>query len=151
MARLAIVLAAAALAACAPANAPPMDGNASVTEAVPAPTPADITVRIGAEQAGAVVSVPVGQRFAIELVGAPTAGYVWAPAALPSFISQAEDITGPTTRVQNRPGFAGGNHWEVTVFKVEGRGMGEIRMEQRRPWETNEEPSATFNVTIDAR
>ncbi len=137
-----------ALAACAP---PPAAEQGGAHQAVPAPTPGDIAIRITAEQAGQVVRVPVGQRFAIELVGTPTAGYVWAPTTLPSFVTRVGESSGPTSEAQNQPGFAGGNHWEVTVFAATEAGAGEIRMEKRRPWESNEPPVETFVVTIVAR
>jgi predicted secreted protein len=52
---------------------------------------------------------------------------------------------------QSQPGFTGGNHWEVTMFVATQAGEGEIVMEQRRPWETNEPPVDVFRVTVMAR
>jgi predicted secreted protein len=136
------------VAACAPGDdvAP-----ASVNGEVAAPTPDDVTVRITAEQAGQTVEVGVNQRFAIELVGVPTAGYVWAPAQMPDFVQRAGEATGNTSQEQGQPGFTGGNHWEVTMFVATAPGTGEIVMEQRRPWETEEPPTSTFSVTVTAR
>lgn len=137
------------LAACAPP--PAAEQGRTGNQAVAAPTPGDIAIRITAEQNGQVVSVPVGQRFAIELVGTPTAGYVWAPTTLPGFITRVGESSGPTSQAQNQPGFTGGNHWEVTVFAATEAGAGEVRMEKRRPWESNEPAVETFVVTIVAR
>lgn len=145
MIRSALTAAAFALAACAPGQAPNRDNS------VPAPTPREVTTRITAEQNGQVVNVAVGERFAIELVGVPTAGYVWQPAQAPDFITRAGEATGNTTREQSQPGFTGGHHWEVTMFSATAPGTGEIVMEQRRPWETNEPANATFRVTIVAQ
>ena len=119
--------------------------------AVPAPTPDDVAVRINAAQNGQTVNVAVNQRFAIELVGVPTAGYVWAPTQVPAFITRAGETSGATTQAQSQPGFTGGNHWEVTMFSATAPGTGEIVMEQRRPWETDEPASQTFRVTIVAQ
>jgi predicted secreted protein len=135
-------------AACAPA---PSEEVASVNGPVAAPTPDDVTVRIGAEQAGQTVEVGVNQRFAIELVGVPTAGYIWAPAQMPAFVQRAGEASGNTTQAQSQPGFTGGNHWEVTMFVATAPGTGEIVMEQRRPWETTEPANNTFRVTVTAR
>lgn len=118
---------------------------------LPAPTPSDVVVRIGQEQAGQRVEVPRNQRFAIELSGVPTAGYVWAPTQMPAFVQRAGEASGPTSSNQQQPGFTGGNHWEVTMFVATAPGEGEIVMEQRRPWETNEPPVAVFRVTVAAR
>jgi predicted secreted protein len=150
------LIALVAAAACAPttttqAPAPSAPQQSADAGMLPAPTPADVTIRINAAQDGQIVQVGVNQRFAIELVGIPTAGYQWAPAQLPAFITRAGDAMGPTTAAQNQPGYAGGNHWEVTMFAATGPGTGEIVMEQRRPWETNQPPAHVFRVTIVAR
>lgn len=153
MIRSALFAAALALAACTPAQeakeevAPVANNNG----AVPAPTPSDVTTRITAEQNGQTVNVAVGQRFAIELVGVPTAGYVWAPKTVPAFITAGGEISGNTTQAQSQPGFTGGNHWEVTMFTATAAGTGEIVMEQRRPWETNGPANQTFRITIHAQ
>jgi predicted secreted protein len=118
--------------------------------ALPAPTPSDITIHINAAQDGQSVRVGINQRFAVELVGIPTAGYQWAPAQMPSFLTRAGDAMGPTIAAQNQPGYAGGSHWEVLMFAATGPGTGELVLEQRRPWETNQPPAHTFRVTIVA-
>lgn len=152
MIRIALIAAALALAACTQAQEAkeetPVANNSS---AVAAPTPGDVAVRITQEQNGQTVNVGVNQRFAIELVGVPTAGYVWAPAQVPDFITRAGETSGNTTQAQSQPGFTGGNHWEVTMFSATAAGTGEIVMEQRRPWETSEPANATFRVTIVAQ
>lgn len=138
-----------ALAACAPAPKP--EPAVSSSQSVPAPTPSDVAIRIGADKNGQVIQVPVGARFAVELVGVPTAGYVWTLAPPPAFLTKIDEASGPTSEAQRQPGFAGGNHWEVFVLEARAAGRGEVRLEQRRPWETNEPPNATFVVTIEAR
>ena len=151
------LLVAALLSACAPTttspspDAQPQQQQSAEPGMLPAPTPTDVTVHINAAQEGQVVQVGVNQRFAIELVGVPTAGYQWSPAQLPPFIARAGDASGPTIAAQNQPGYAGGNHWEVNLFAATGPGTGEIVMEQRRPWETNEPPAHVFRVTIVAQ
>ena len=151
--RIAFVALALTAAACAP-QAPHEDAapsTAAANGAVAAPTPSDVSIRITAAQNGQTVQVPVNQRFAVELVGVPTAGYVWTPAQLPAFITRAGDVTGNTTQAQSQPGFAGGNHWEVLMFSATGPGTGDIVIEQRRPWETNSPAADTFRVTIVAQ
>ncbi len=144
-----MMIAVLALAACAPAQQ--AKEEAPVSQAVPAPTPQDVIVRIGAEKNNQRVEVAVNQRFAIELVGVPTAGYIWAPAQMPAFVQRAGEASGNTSAAQSQPGFTGGNHWEVTMFVATAPGEGEIVMEQRRPWETNEPPTDVFRVTVAAR
>ncbi|MBK8545591.1 MAG: protease inhibitor I42 family protein [Caulobacteraceae bacterium] len=152
MIRSALFAAALALAACTPAQEAKQEANSVPTNnSVAAPTPSDVTVRITQEQNGQTVNVALNQRFAIELVGVPTAGYIWAPASVPAFITPAGETTGNTTQAQSQPGYTGGNHWEVTTFTANAAGTGEIVMEQRRPWETNEPANQTFRVTIHAQ
>ena len=148
-------LLALALAACAPAqektSAQEAAREANVSQGLPAPTPEDVTLRLTAADAGRSIPVRVGQRFAVELVGVPTAGYLWAPASLPAFLTRAGEAGGPTSPSQLQPGFAGGNHWEVLMFVATAPGTGALTLEQRRPWESDEPPAATFTVTIQSQ
>lgn len=146
-----LVLIALALAACAPTPSPEPSPMPDTDRALPAPTPQDVVVRIGQAQAGQTVEVAVGQRFAVELIGVPTAGYVWESAALPAFLTRAGETGGDTTSAQSQQGFAGGSHWEVFMFAATAPGTGALVLEQRRPWETSEPANNTFRVTIVAR
>lgn len=150
MIRAILIASALGLAACAPAAE---KGEAPVAQngAVPAPTPEDVTLRINAAQNGQRIEVAVNQRFAVELVGVPTAGYQWAPAQIPAFLTRAGEASGNTSEAQSQPGFTGGSHWEVLMFAATGPGEGELVIEQRRPWETNEPANDSFRVTIAAR
>jgi predicted secreted protein len=140
-----------ALAACAPTTTEAPKQESGGQQVLPAPTPEDVAVRITAEQNGQTVEVGVNQRFAIELVGVPTAGYVWQPAQVPDFITRAGEAGGNTIAEQSQPGYAGGNHWEVLMFSATAAGTGELVIEQRRPWETTEPATQTFRVNIVAR
>lgn len=137
-------------ASCAPTTAPPAPETTANNGALPAPTPQEVIVRINEAQNGQSVAVAVGQRFAVELVGVPTAGYVWAPATVPAFLTRAGEASGNTVEAQSQPGYTGGNHWEVLMFAATGPGSGELVLEQRRPWETSEPASRVFRVTIVA-
>lgn len=150
MIRFACFVCALALAACTPAQEAKEEAPVPSTQ-VAAPTPDDVAVRITREQNGQTVNVAVGQRFAIELIGVPTAGYIWAPAQVPAFITRAGEASGNTVPEQSQPGYTGGNHWEVTMFSATAAGTGEIVMEQRRPWESDEPASDVFRVTIVAQ
>jgi inhibitor of cysteine peptidase len=130
---------------------PEADQPASQSRVLPAPTPSDVALRIHEAQNGQQVDVVVGQRFAVELVGVPTAGYVWAPTQIPAFLSRAGEAGGNTVAEQSQPGYAGGNHWEVLMFAATAPGSGELVLEQRRPWETSEPATRAFRVTIVAR
>jgi inhibitor of cysteine peptidase len=154
--RFAFFITAVALAACAaePPKAPtptPEPAVPQTSDRLPAPEIAGATIRVTADDKGKTIEAPVGATVSIALVGVPTAGYLWKPAKVPAFLEPAGDTGGPTSQDQKKPGFTGGSHWEVTGFKVKAAGAGDIVMEQRRPWETNEPASDTFTVTIVAK
>lgn len=146
----------AALTACAPqaTPAPQPEAHPETADAgssmLPPPWPDGLAARIGEADAGEAVAVPVGQPFAVALVGVPTAGYVWLAEDPPAFLESTGESSGPTTKAQLQPGFTGGNHWEVLSFRATAPGAGTLRLVQRRPWETQEPPSRTFEVVISA-
>ena len=142
----------AALLACAPRAAPPpAQEPAPVSRDLPAPLPYEAMRAIDIEDAGKTIELPVGATFVVQLVGVPTAGYLWKPVNAPAFLTAGPVTGGPTTKAQLEPGFAGGSHWEVFQFTATAAGTGELVFEQRRPWETNEPPASTFKVTIKAQ
>lgn len=154
--RVLLIACAAVLAACAPRAAEETVSPASPptqhSERLPAPTPSGVTQRITADDNGKTITVPVGATFAVQLVGVPTAGYVWGVADKPAFLSDAQESGGNTTTAQSQPGFTGGNHWEVFAFQAQNAGEGALKLEQRRPWEPKTEPATqTFSVTIKAQ
>lgn len=144
MIRAILIAGVLALGACAPAEEPSM-------ASVPAPTPDDVTTRVTEAQNGQTIMVAVDERFAVELVGVPTAGYQWEPTQMPAFLTRAGEVSGNTTQAQSEPGYTGGHHWEVLMFAATEAGEGELVLEQRRPWETDEPANASFRVTIVAR
>lgn len=143
----------AALAACAPkASEDAVSPAPGPSRNVPAPKIPGVALHVTAADNGKTIAVPAGSSFSVDLVGVPTAGYVWAVATKPDFLSEAREASGNTTTAQSRPGFTGGNHWEVFAFDVKGAGEGVLKLEQRRPWEPKTEPAAdTFTVTIKAQ
>ena len=148
MMRHLFVAAALALAGCTARDAAPADPSQQSFKSIPAPTRPDITTHITAEDAGKTVDVRTGAKIAVELVGVPTAGYMWIVAEAPPFLAKIGETGGPTSEAQLQPGFAGGSHWEVFFFDVTGAGEGALKLEQRRPWEEEGPAEATFSVTL---
>lgn len=148
MRKILVMAASAAIAACASVKTP--DGTAQY-QSLPAPTPADVATKITAASDGQNVTVKKGTKVAVELIGTPTAGYVWKIAKKPGFLEPAGEYGGPTSSAQLEEGFAGGNHWEAFLFNVTGAGEGELRFEQGRPWEDEQGgDGAAFAVYIFA-
>lgn len=147
MTKLFAACAALALGACAATS----DPAATPSQSLAAPTPADVATTIGAADNGKIVAVAVGAKIAVELVGVPTAGYLWRVVEKPAFLEAAGEYGGPTSSAQLEPGFAGGNHWEAFAFTVIAAGEGALKLEQRRPWEEDSEPAAgEFSVYLFA-
>lgn len=124
--------------------------SASKGGALAPPTPNTVRLHIRAPQGGLTIPVKVGQPFAIELVGIPTAGYVWSVLEAPAFLAASGEARGPTIAAQRQPGYAGGNHWEVFMYTAQRRGSGTLKLEQRQPWDKTQPPADTFSVIIAA-
>lgn len=135
------------LASCA---SPASDSAEKAYSSLTAPTPDNVALVIKGDSDGQNVTAKVGTTVAVELVGVPTAGYMWTPVETPAFLEAAGEYGGPTSSAQLEPGFAGGNHWEAFLFKVTGAGEGVLRFEQRRPWESDEPPADEFSVYVFA-
>lgn len=106
-------------------------------------------VYAGAASKGGSVTVPFGETLRIELETVPTAGYVWAITLQPDFLELAGERTRPTNPAfQNQPGVTGGNHYMSFDLKAVSPGTGVIRMQEVRPWETDEEPMDTYELTV---
>lgn len=120
-------------------------------QSLAAPTPSDVALKITAADDGQNVTAKVGTKVAVELVGVPTAGYMWTVTEKPGFLEPAGEYGGPTSSAQMEEGFAGGNHWEAFLFTVTTAGEGVLRVEQRRPWEGDTEPATdSFSVYLFA-
>jgi predicted secreted protein len=141
---LTALCAALLLAACA-------SSGEKTFKSIAAPTKPGVETRITSSDAGNVINVRVGTKIAVELVGVPTAGYMWSAVKTPPFLKADGDMSGPTSEAQLQPGFAGGNHWEVFFFDVESAGDGELKLEQRRVWDEEGPAEAEFFVTVKAR
>ncbi|MBU6372496.1 MAG: protease inhibitor I42 family protein [Alphaproteobacteria bacterium] len=148
---LALAVAAAATA-CAPKGATPApvppDRQGTQPGALPAPMPYEASRAIDQADAGKTIELSLGATFVVQLVGVPTAGYLWKPVDPPAFLKVGPVTGGPTSAAQKQPGFTGGNHWEVFQFTADKPGKAKLRFEQRRPWESSEPPADTFEVTI---
>lgn len=106
-------------------------------------------VYAGADKKGQTLSMKVGETLRIELVSIPTAGYVWTVAEAPAFMEAAGETTRPTDPAhQNLPGFTGGNHYLGFDFVAKSPGSGTFRLTEGRPWETDEPPSDTYELTV---
>lgn len=131
---------------CTLPPSPDPEEKASLT--LPAPKTPEAPLRITAADAGKTFTIQTGQTFAVEMIGIPTAGYSWNVVNVPKIFVPAGETGGATHRDQLQPGFAGGHHWEVLLFKATSVGAGTLQLEQRRAWESNKPALKTFKVKI---
>lgn len=106
-------------------------------------------VYVGEDKNGGEVSIPAGATLRIELETIPTAGYAWQIIETPDFLVLAGENTRATNpALQSQPGFTGGNHYMSFDFTASAEGAGVIKLTEGRPWETEEEPSDAFELTV---
>jgi predicted secreted protein len=111
-------------------------------KSLPAPTADGVVRTFTIDDKDPSIDLKVGQKFAIALVGVPTAGYIWGAEAPPALVKVSDGPGGPTSSSQLLPGFAGGNHWEVVIVEATAAGQGEVTLVQKRPWEDKADPDA---------
>jgi predicted secreted protein len=140
----------AALGACAPHDKEPQVDAQRTYKSIPAPTQSGVVQHITGADNGKTVTVKAGTKIQVDLVGVPTAGYIWQVKEAPAFLKKTGETSGATSEAQRQPGFAGGSHWEVFFFDVTGTGEGALVIEQRRPWEDDGPADDTFSVTVRA-
>lgn len=106
-------------------------------------------IYIGEGKNGTSVVVPLGATLRIELESIPTAGYVWTVTEAPSFMAVAGESTRATDPAhQEMAGFTGGNHFLSFDYVAKSVGTGKFKLVEGRPWETEEEPMDTFELTV---
>lgn len=127
---------------------PSEEAQTAAAEAAQAEAEAGV-VYAGAGDKGGAVSLPAGETLRIELETIPTAGYVWQIVEKPDFLELAGENTRATNpAMQNLPGFTGGNHYMSFDLTAAAEGSGVIKLTEGRPWETDETPSDTFELTV---
>jgi inhibitor of cysteine peptidase len=97
-----------------------------------------------AEDNGRVANVPVGRRFGIRLEENPTTGYKWSK---PEFDSSCLRLGSDEYTPYKGTGIGGGGVREFE-FTPLAECRTTIRLMNRRPWETNVTPVATFEITV---
>lgn len=106
-------------------------------------------VYAGADKKGQTVGMKVGETLRIELVSIPTAGYVWTVVEAPAFMeATGESTRGTDPAHQNLPGFTGGDHFLGFDYVAKSAGTGTFKLIEGRPWETEEPPMDTYELTV---
>ena len=104
-------------------------------------------LKLTGAEAGKTVEVAQGGVVEVTLKGNPTTGYMWEVGSLDDKVLKPE----------GEPGFkadsdADGAPGMITLkFKAEGAGKTDLKLVYHRPWETEEPPAQTFNVTVTVK
>jgi inhibitor of cysteine peptidase len=97
-----------------------------------------------AKDNGAVATIPVGQRFQIQVEENPTTGYKWSE---PEFDKQCLLLESDQYTPYKEAGIGGGGI-RLFAFTVKSECKTTVRLMYKRPWETNVAPEATFEITV---
>ncbi|MBU0490493.1 MAG: protease inhibitor I42 family protein [Chloroflexi bacterium] len=120
---MAVIMVALALGACMPGT-----GGQEITQA----------------DNGKTIEVNQGSEVKVVLVSNPTTGYSWQVAEVDAKVLQ--QVGEAQFKADSDAIGAGGK--ETFTFKAAGAGQTTLKMEYKRPWETDVAAAETFVVTI---
>ncbi|GEM_PF-358786 len=108
-------------------------------------TPSAVTLT--QDDDGKAVELAQGQMLAIALEANPTTGYTWEVAAGDAQIIKLEGE--PDYRAESDAIGAGG--LMTLKFRAVGVGTTDLKLVYHRPWEKDQEPAETFEVTVTVK
>ena len=101
-------------------------------------------IKLTEKDAGSTVDMKVGDTLQVMLEGNPTTGYDWEMASGDEAV--LEQLGASTFKADSDLVGAGG---QVTLrFKAVAAGQTTLQLVYHRPWETDEPPAETFEVTV---
>jgi len=101
-------------------------------------------VKLTETDAGSTVEMNVGDMLEVLLEGNPTTGYDWEMASGDAAV--LEQLGASTYKADSDLMGAGG---QVTLrFKAVAAGQTTLQLVYHRPWETDEPPAQTFEVSV---
>ncbi len=101
-------------------------------------------VKLTETDAGSTVEMNVGDMLEVMLEGNPTTGYDWEMASGDAAV--LEQLGASTYKADSDLMGAGG---QVTLrFKAVAAGQTTLQLVYHRPWETDEPPAQTFEVSV---
>lgn len=109
------------------------------------PLPNGAAVRLTETDNGGQVTLAVGEILTVTLASNPSTGYAWEIAALDQTVLKNTDNTYQSDCLLPVPGCGGREVW---TFEGVAPGTTTLRMEYRRPWETDSDPAETFEVEV---
>ncbi len=126
-------------------DAPPEDIEGPPDHTDPE-TPAEEMLEVFSEDdTGRKVTVDVGDRFKVRLIGRPGTGYGWR--RVPAADTRLELVGKPTSKALN-PGLAGGKAEIVFTFAATGAGSETLTLEYVQGWHEGAKSGATFTLEV---
>ncbi|MFO1070758.1 MAG: protease inhibitor I42 family protein [Geminicoccaceae bacterium] len=121
-------------------------GSAPLAGCFPTPTLQYETLTVGDVHNGRNLTLAQYGTLVVELPARTSAGYGW------SIAEQSPGLklwTAPTERPEKEGQPPSGPRIQTFTFKAVATGKATLRLELRRPWETDKPPAATWAVTVD--
>ncbi len=97
-----------------------------------------------------VVRVPLGQVLVVRVAANPTTGYSWAWNETAAAGVLAQDGA-PVMAEKTGPQLVGAGGTQTWRFRAAKSGTGELRLDYRRPWESEVAPVQTQSWRIEVR
>ena len=104
-------------------------------------------VKLTEKEAGESVEVAKGGTLEITLEGNPTTGYTWEVESVDDKVLKQESE--PDFKADSEAVGAGG--MMTLKFNAEGAGKTDLKLVYHRPWEEDEPPAETFEVSVTVK
>lgn len=101
-------------------------------------------LNIDADANGKTITLPVGQTLTIRLAGNITTGYGWQVLSVEESILKVDGE--PEYKSESKKIGAGGEF--ILTFQAQSPGETNLELGYLRPWEENEIPLETFQITV---
>ncbi|CAN5574930.1 protease inhibitor I42 family protein [soil metagenome] len=95
---------------------------------------------------GDTISLSAGDSFTVRLRSNASTGYSWALFEAPPNLRQIGERQYIAARVA--PGHVGAGGHEVWRFEAVSPGQGDLTLDYRRPWEEDEPPASSWDITV---
>jgi inhibitor of cysteine peptidase len=103
---------------------------------------------VGPEDSGTSVRVGIGQVLEVSLESNPSTGYSWQVVEVPEFLTQTGE---PEFQTEASGDVVGAGGTETLRFTADGSGTGTLRLEYRRPWESDTPAREVYELEVTAR
>lgn len=136
--------------AAAPEAATPASAAKAPAPAAPAAAAAAAPRVVGASDAGRTITLTPGQKLQIEVIGVPTAGYLWRVGQIDAGWQVVESTSRPENPAGRAAGMVGGQDWSVFVLDAPGPSPRSVTLVYGRPWELDAGSPPTETLTFTA-